>query len=279
MNADELIQHNEKVHNDRFDQYHEFHKDNIFSDLEQNRLATEIKKAQNFFNNKGPYKAIDIGCGTGNLTNHFLNNGFETTAADVSQGFLDLVSNRFKNNALLSTFKLNGKDFSGLPPNSFDIIAVYSVLHHIPNYLAAVKNMAGLCKKEGLIFIDHEVSEEFWNRSDTYNEFLGKVKSFKPVEKVPFKEKIYGRLRNTKLFSSFPRTNKLHPKYQYLGDIHVWPDEHIEWKMITETLSSLGFDVAYSKKYLHYKSYYPEDVYTDYAKKCVDHQIMIFQKR
>lgn len=279
MDVEDLIKHNEKVHDTRFDQYDEFHSDNIFSTIEQERLKKEIIRAKGFLEGIETIKAIDIGCGTGNLTNHFLNLGFQTTAADVSQRFLDFILNKFKDNPLLSTFKLNGKDFSGLPNNAFDLAAVYSVLHHIPDYIGALKNMTHLCKPNGLIFIDHEVSEEFWNQPPVYKAFLKEVNPFKPKDKISINQKVIGRLRNTGLFGFLGRTNPLHPKFQYLGDIHVWPDEHIEWKLIEQTLLDLNFEIVYNKKYLHYKNYYPIEIYNKFKDQCVDHQILICQKK
>lgn len=279
MNVEDLIKHNEKVHDNSFDQYDEFHKENIFSAIEQERLANEIRRVKDILKTNNFIKAIDIGCGTGNLTNHFLKNGFQTTAADVSQGFLDFIDKRFEGHSLLSTFKLNGKDFKGLNKDSFDLVAVYSVLHHIPDYLAAVRNMAALCRPNGLIFIDHEVATEFWKPSTAYKSFLKEVNHLKPKDKISFKQKVVGRLRNTGLFQFLPRTNPLHPKFQYLGDIHVWPDEHIQWDLIEQTLKTLNFEPVYTKKYLHYKNYYPLDVFKKYQGKCVDHQIGIFQKK
>ena len=104
-------------------------------------------------------KALDYGCGSGNITNQLLNLNINVVAADVSSHFLTLVRQKFSCDRL-STLSLNGKDLIGVEADSFDFIAVYSVLHHIPDYLAAITELARVCKPGGVIYIDHEQNDE-----------------------------------------------------------------------------------------------------------------------
>lgn len=54
------------------------------------------------------------------------------------------------------------------------MVATYSVLHHIPDYLGVIKELIRVTKPGGIIYIDHEVNEQYWEKSAVYNEFLKK---------------------------------------------------------------------------------------------------------
>ena len=63
----------------RYDRKH----DEIFNPVEQSRLRGSLERATGEIRSGG-WRALDIGCGTGNVTAHLLELGFEVTAADVS---------------------------------------------------------------------------------------------------------------------------------------------------------------------------------------------------
>ena len=63
----------------------------------------------------------------------------------------------------LLTLILNGKGLGSLETDSFDFITVYSVLHNITDYLAALSELARVCKPGGVIYLDHEPSGQFWS--------------------------------------------------------------------------------------------------------------------
>ena len=134
----------------RYDRIH----GEIFNDVEQSRLRADVKHAVDSISS-GSLNALDFGCGSGNLTRHLLENGCSVTSADVSQGFLDLVQSRYPT---VDTHRLNGIDLSEIATSTFDIVATYSVLHHVPDYLAAVREMARVCKPGGVLYLDHEPS-------------------------------------------------------------------------------------------------------------------------
>jgi hypothetical protein len=46
--------------------------------------------------------------------------------------------------------------------DSFDLITFYSVLHHLPDYVAALRVLSGFLKKGGVMYIDHEASPSYW---------------------------------------------------------------------------------------------------------------------
>ena len=159
------LEHNIAVHNKIAKKYESIHGE-IYNEIEQARLLTSLASALSYVQTGSPkILALDFGCGAGNLTKHLTLLGCEVIAADVSTGFLDLISSR-KYKERVVTFNLNGTDLKGLEDESVDIIAMYSVLHHVPDYLSLIKEFSRVLNKGGVIYIDHEASENIWNDDD-----------------------------------------------------------------------------------------------------------------
>ncbi|MHC4511889.1 MAG: class I SAM-dependent methyltransferase, partial [Planctomycetota bacterium] len=121
-------------------------------------------------------RALDYGCGSGNLTGHLIELGMHTVSADISEGFLTLVQSRFSQTGFSETLMLNGKDLSNVPDEQFDLAAAYSVLHHVPDYLRIVAEMCRVLKPGGVIYLDHEVNESYFDRPNEYIEFVKKAR-------------------------------------------------------------------------------------------------------
>lgn len=237
----------------------------IFNPVEQARLHDALKAALTAVaTGAQPVAALDFGCGSGNLSRHLLELGASVTAADVSKGFLDLVQTTYP--VGLTTLWMENGDTAKIPDESFDLIATYSVLHHIPDYLAAVGEMARICKPGGVIMIDHEASEGAWLQDPVYEEFRRAALGI-DWQKFLTPANYVHRLR--RMFN---------PRYSNEGDIHVWPDDHIEWPKISSKLGALGFETIASEDYLLSRRLYRADVYDRYRDRCSDTRMMMFRK-
>lgn len=266
QDSQKQIDLNIQIHDKIAQQYEKVHGE-IFNEIEQNRLSRDLKKAVELVQaGQQPLKALDYGCGSGNLTQHLLHFDLEVTAADVSAHFLKLVQHRYQTNKL-SVLQLNGRDLSNIDSESFDFIALYSVLHHIPDYLSAVEELARVCKPGGVIYMDHENNPDYWLNKREYNEFIKKAKRFDVKKYLNFYNYIH------KVRSLF------NPRYSNEGDIHVWPDDHIEWSLIEDSLVSNGFEVVLTKDYLHYNRLYRMDVFRAYENRLSDMRVMAFRRR
>jgi ubiquinone/menaquinone biosynthesis C-methylase UbiE len=259
------IARNIAIH-DRIALKYEKRHDEIFNPREQARLGAVLADAKAAIESgRAPLRALDFGCGSGNLTGHLLRLGFEVTAADVSRSFLDLVAGRHPR-APLATHRLNGRDLAEFAESTFDLVATYSVLHHIPDYLAALGEVARVTAPGGVVIVDHELNEEFWIGNPVFAQFqtealrpdLGRF--FRPAN-------YYHKLRRL-----------LDPRHTNEGDIHVWPDDHIEWSKIRGLLESLGFEVIRDEDYLLYRGRYRPEAYDRFVGRCTDTKVMIFRK-
>ena len=258
------VQENISLHTRCADYYESDHVE-IFNDIEQARLRDGLAKARNNILSKSvPFKAMDFGCGTGNVTGHLLKLGFSVFACDVTPAFLNITGKRYSNDNL-TLCALNGRDLKGFRENSLDLIAAYSVLHHVPDYLSLISEFARVCTPGGIVYIDHEAVETTYS-SPLYTEYKKKV-TRKDLRRFLRPINYYGKFR--RLFDR---------KFTNEGDIHVWPDDHIEWAKIKDAFGP-SFEVVQEESYLLYSNNYNKVIYDDFKGELVDMRLMAFRKR
>ncbi len=271
MPATDSVQFNKTAH-DRISRVYERRHTEIFNPVEQDRLRKCLKAAvDNLKTGSEQPRALDVGCGSGNLTRHVIELGLRTTSADLSERFLELIRKKFAGTGMSDTLKLNGRDLSNVRSETYDFVAAYSVLHHIPDYMKMVDEMCRVAKPGGIVYIDHEVNESYWKRPAEYVEFLRAARPRVNIKRyirlmidVPGYIHIVRRLLN--------------PRYKREGDIHVWPDDHVEWDRIEDALAKKGFEIVLKEDYLLYRSVYDRQVFENYKDKCTDQRILAARK-
>jgi len=260
------ITFNKKAHDAIVDTYESKHPE-IFSDIEQSRLRDALVFAKSSIIS-GSVSALDVGSGTGNLVRHLIDIGMEVTASDVSEASLAYVAARYKPRA---THVLNGTDLSELPDASYDMVTTYSVLHHIPDYLHMVSEMCRVLKPGGVLYIDHEKNDAFWQQDPALQAFyrsqrwaLLPSKLRKLLSPMWYVHR-YRRFRN--------------PRYQAEGDIHVWTDDYVEWEKVVTVAKAQGVQVLRQDDFLLFDTRYNQTIY-DKAKDSVsDTRAVIFIKK
>jgi SAM-dependent methyltransferase len=241
----------------------------IFNPVEQARLRGALERATD---TAPGTRALDFGCGSGNLTRHLLELGMEVTAADVSPEFLHAVERRF--GGAVRTLRLNGRDLAGVADGAFDLVAAYSVLHHIPDYLGAVRELSRVARPGGVVYIDHEANDGFW-APDGCAHHLREEWRRRRLERRGFWNPERRRWQRYLLPSKYLLAVRLLFDPGYLfgreGDIHVWAEDRIEWHRVIETLQQGGCTVAWREDYLNYDPAYPDDLYEEYRDRgCTD---------
>jgi ubiquinone/menaquinone biosynthesis C-methylase UbiE len=249
--------------------YEDLHGD-IFNPVEQDRLRRGLSMAVGAVRtDREPQRALDFGCGSGNLTRCFIELGLHTVSADVAPRFLELIGARHGHTGLSKTLLLNGEDLSNVDEETFDIAAAYSVLHHIPDYLAAVRELVRVTKRGGVIYLDHEHNADYWNRSEDYETFVRLVNEQAPNRRRP--PWIYRKIRRLRRI--------FNPRYMPEGDIHVWPDDHIEWADIERVFTELDCATLCIEDYLLYMGHYSPALYEGYRTRCSDMRMMTVRRR
>lgn len=270
---DVAVRANIRAHNRVYRRYEIDHVE-IYNEVEQDRLHRSLVKAIALISTSSPIKsALDYGCGGGNLTKHFREHGLRVTAADVSRNFLDLVRERY--GPEVRTVLLNGRDLSNIE-DSFDVVSTYSVLHHVPDYLQVVRELARRSRPGGIVYIDHEVLEIYIKPDAAYSEFRRLAMPMPPRTWHRFLKpsRYWGRLRK------LPLTMRLwiNPRYMPEGDIHIWPDDHIEWDKIEQVLIEEGCTVVMKEDYLSFRPYYVPEVYESYRDRLCDMRVLVARK-
>ena len=268
QNQDYNIRRNCKFHDKIVEKYEKLHGE-IFNPIEQNRINEKIKSAINYIKTDSISKhALDFGCGTGNLTKYLIENGIITTSADISYKSLHYIRAQYSESYLSNCVQINGINLDCLKDNKFEMVATYSVLHHIDDYLSILKELIRVLKPGGILYIDHEVNPSYWKQSDVYKNLLLQMKP--------------GRKRYLKLLSFHWYLQRIkllaNPRYQEEGDIHVFSDDHIEWIKINTLLTSLNCETVHEEDYLLYKRNYPVDIFNHYKDKCNDMRLLIVRK-
>jgi ubiquinone/menaquinone biosynthesis C-methylase UbiE len=245
----------------------------IFNAIEQQRLHAALQEAVDAMQTGSARpEALDYGCGSGNLTRHLMDLGVRVVCADVSDDFLKTIEQTPAAGYMVWTLRVNGADLSNLADARFDLVATYSVLHHVPDYLRIVEEMCRVTKPGGVIYIDHEVTETYYQRPAVYVEFLKRARP-----RVNWR-----RLRSLVLdvrgYIHILR-RLVNPRYKREGDIHVWPDDHIEWDKIEKVLAAHNFEILVRRDYLLYKAIYDAKVYDEYRNRCADERVLIARRK
>ena len=104
-----------------------------------NRISSAIEQSRR---PGSPPEVLEIGAGDGSVTELLLARGYAVTATEMSAESIAELNRRFASNDRFKAVHDPG-DLSALGGASFDSVLFASVLHHIPDYIAAVKNAAG----------------------------------------------------------------------------------------------------------------------------------------
>lgn len=252
----------------------------IFNPIEQARLRASLEAAVADARVPGgrPLRALDVGSGTGNVTRHLVELGLEVTASDVSPDLLRVVSERLPS---VRTHQLDGLGLAGLADESFDIVTAYSVLHHVPDYLAMVDELVRVLRPGGIAYIDHEVSDEFWRKDGCLAEFNraveGELRS-RPGWWNPARR----RWQRFLMPSKYVYALKLRYRPQMIwcveGDIHTWEFDHVEWDEVERRLAAAGADVLRRSDYLVYRAEHPRSVWEAYKDRCGDMRCVVARR-
>jgi 2-polyprenyl-3-methyl-5-hydroxy-6-metoxy-1,4-benzoquinol methylase len=265
------INYNIKAHNKVAAIYAAIHGE-IYNQPEQSRLHASLKEAMGLIlcgEMKTRKRVLDLGCGAGNLTDHLVCLGAEVIASDVSPSFLTQIRQRHPE-SIVTTLQLNGNDLTNIEDESLDMVAIYSVLHHIPDYLRIIDECMRVLEPGGILYLDHEVPDEYWGNVATLRRFYREAKSFGPHSLMKF-------LRPENYIDFLIRKFR-NPRYRREGDIHVFPDDHIEWGEIAARISKKG-DLLLQRDYLLFRSGFNAEVYDAHRKSLSDMRLAIYRKR
>jgi SAM-dependent methyltransferase len=273
--SERAIAHNRAAH-DRVAGVYDARHPEIFNDVEQARLASALARlVPRAARGDGTVvRALDVGCGTGNVTRHLLALGAHVTAADLSPGLLDEVARRFGAGGRIAFQRLNGADLRPLADGTFGLVVAYSVLHHVPDYAALVREMARVTRPGGCVVIDHERSDESWDSAD-YRAFRAEAVVW-PKARWWFwlqPSRYWKRLRPLLAWRRW-----FNPRWMPEGDLHIWADDHIEWGRVERALADGGCATEERADYLQFEPRFRRDVWERWRTRCADTRMLVARK-
>ncbi|MBU5612541.1 class I SAM-dependent methyltransferase [Geomonas azotofigens] len=277
----ERIDYNSRIHNLIAPVYEARHAE-IFNESEQARIRAQLRFALESIDDAPAHpRVLDFGAGTGNLTRHLLELGARVVASDVSSGCLKELKAMAGGSGHLELSLLNGRDLSQFADGSFDMVAVYSVLHHVPDYLGVIEEFVRVLKPGGVVYLDHEVCPDFWGSSPDYQAYQAELGDRLVAERQGLGRYLLGILRRRNRWRYLAAA--LYLRWRTFdddeGDIHTHPDDHIEWDRIRmlleprcEVLRELDYLVCRERSV-------PAGVWEKWHARCADMRLLIARKR
>lgn len=264
---------NKYVHDKVSSKYNRRHFE-IYNLYEQERLWNIIKDITKSFEKKN-LNVLDFWSGTWNLTHFFLENNCNVTSLDVSKKSLEVLIKiywEFKEKISIKEF-----DWWKIPfnDNTFDIVATYSVLHHVPNYLEAVEEMIRCLNKWWILFIDHEANKNKWNPPIELQEYYKLTNNIlKKIKNIFISWEVFEFDFWRWVFIRKFINNRFRNEW----DLHVFKDDHIEWELIKELLKNKWMEIIEEKDYLLFSSNISVDTYNKFKNKLNDTKFIIAKK-
>lgn len=144
-------------------QHYELLHPEVYAKQEQKRITAKLQTIDQLVTDNKK-QALDVGAGTGNLTGKLLKMGYVVTAVDISAEMCAILQRKYK--AYLQSSKLtivcSPIEDLQFEAGKFDLIACYSVMHHLPDYAGSISFLSVFLKQGGVFYIDHEASPFYW---------------------------------------------------------------------------------------------------------------------
>jgi ubiquinone/menaquinone biosynthesis C-methylase UbiE len=159
---EQIHQANVAVHRSEAKYYEVLHPE-VYSKKEQKRISEKLGFADKLVADNKKF-ALDVGAGTGNLTGKLLQMGYEVVAVDISPEMCAILQRKYNDYLKSNKLTIINSPIENLnfDVGKFDLITCYSALHHLPDYVSALKSLSVLLKKGGVIYVDHEASPFYW---------------------------------------------------------------------------------------------------------------------
>jgi SAM-dependent methyltransferase len=103
------------------------------------RLVNELRAVLSALREESlPWSVLDVGAGHGSFTEPLLAYGCTVTASEMSRASLDVLQARYGSNPRFSAVLDQDGSLRSLGDQQFGLVVCASVLHHIPDYEAAI---------------------------------------------------------------------------------------------------------------------------------------------
>jgi SAM-dependent methyltransferase len=142
-----------------------------FNPFAERGWMTLGKRFAEFIDLPRPFDLLDIGCGTGQSRSIYIEHCRRYSGLDLSASAIELAQRKFPQ----SQWLVGDATKLPFPDENFDVVAFSSVLHHIPDFLPALKEASRVLRSGGQVFafdpnLLHPAMALFrWPKSPLYN--------------------------------------------------------------------------------------------------------------
>ena len=251
---EQIHQANVIVHRFEAKYYEPLHPE-VYSKQEQKRVTAKLKTIDwQITNNQR--NALDVGAGTGNLTGKLLQMGYNVTATDISPEMCQILKKKFSIYLPSKLTVINSPiEELSFSKEEFDLVTFYSVLHHLPDYLTALRVLSGFLTKGGLMYIDHEASPFYWKKEP--NSFASLIKDLY-FHSNPILNSLYFQITGLKV-----------PSIDYTLSDYWHKKEHaVNHCAIEEVFKAEGFEFFRRTDYYQHATWTPNPLYPLYRLLC-----------
>lgn len=134
------------------------------------QFRREFERFDGLLPQRAPLRVLDIGCGTGACSVHWVARGCSVTGVDFDTDFLARARLRDGLDDE-KVFRTVAADASKLPPDigQFDVVLLNSLLEHVPDWRAVLDEAARVLAPGGVLIL---------HTTNRYHPFQGEVKHF-----------------------------------------------------------------------------------------------------
>lgn len=153
-----ILKANTELHREEAELYDRIHPE-LNNAEERARLERMLDAALSGLPSETPRLALDVGAGTGFVTGQLLKRGFKVQAVDISPEMLAILASKFADAVRDGGVVASAQDvdaFLGNSQDAFSVIAISSVLHHLPDYAMTLKILAQKLVPGGALVVFHE---------------------------------------------------------------------------------------------------------------------------
>ncbi|MFW5913353.1 MAG: methyltransferase domain-containing protein [Candidatus Hadarchaeota archaeon] len=200
-------------------------------------------------------RALDVGCGTGNILGKLLPMFDETIGFDLSLDMLERAGRKWGDREDLEL--ISGRA-SRLPfsEDSFDLVSAYSVFHHLPDLSDPISEISRVLKCGGIFYMDHEPVRRENPGVKVYTKFCEFLRDELRVSFPP-----YGKTEKDRHFCDY--------------QIHNGDNAGIPKARIVRMVKNEGFSILAEKEYLGHRTDESHLVHTAFSKLVDDEWILV----
>jgi len=137
-----------ELYNDKL--YNDFYDSHVFKSHYKRKEAfgkERVKDWLKYYGTEKPNRVLEIGCGSGFTLSAAKDEGLDVYGLDLSSKCVEFCNE----SGLKNVYNKELSEFANENNKKFDVIALYDVLEHMPDPLAAMRNIKKLMNKGGLL--------------------------------------------------------------------------------------------------------------------------------